>query len=305
MFNKIEFSDLYKFLTSTGLIVLGSAFFIPWLFMKQDQGLLISESEYLLLNEKARNLFDSRIELNLLISKSILWFSLALLVIGISSMSYGIWKWSKKQKIIDESQNIDIAEKRVGQKNLKPSEVLKKAGSEIEEEIEAEADDNKENNQKEITPEKKNKLKSNLIDLENLFYQKILEFNTFNYKVSNNIKIADKYRLDLLLNSYNNAKNRDILVEMKFLQNKLSMKLIRESYKQFRQTFVYYTNTTQRKGTMVFIVVYRNDIASDEEMNRFIKAFFDFRDEVNNSNVKFLIMDDEEAENFDVKEIIA
>tara|TARA_R110002050_G_scaffold116847_2_gene233409 strand:+ start:73908 stop:74825 length:918 start_codon:yes stop_codon:yes gene_type:complete len=304
MFNKIEFSDLYKFLTSTGLIVLGSAFFIPWLFMKQDQGLLISESEYKLLNEQARLLFDSRIELNLLISKSILWFSLALLIIGISTMCFGIWKWSERQKILDEAQNIDIAEKRVGQKNLKPSEVLRKADSEIEEEIEAKADDNKENIVKEITPEKRNMLKSNLIDLENLFYQKILEFNTFNYKVSSNIKIADKYRIDLLLNSYNNAKHRDVLVEMKFLQNKLSMQLIRDSYKHFREAFIYYTNTTQRKGTMVFIVVYRNDIADDKEMNRFIKAFFDFRDEINNSNVKFIIMDDDEAERFDVKEII-
>lgn len=305
MFNKIEFSDLYKFITSTGLIIVGSAFFIPWLFMKQDQGLVVSERDYQLMNEGARTLLDSRIQLNLLISKSILYISITLFVIGIISMCYGIWKWSKKQKILDEFQSIDIAEKRANQKNLKPKEVLEKADSEIEDEIKAESDIIKEKPEKKISKESRNELKTNLIDLENHFYQKLLDYNTFNYKVSNNIKIADKYEVDLLLNAYNNSKHRDVLVEIKYLQNKLSMQLIRDSYKQFRRTFSYYAQTTKRKGTMVFIVVYKDNIASDEQMNRFIKAYFDFRDEINNPNIKFLIMDDKEAERFDVKQLMA
>ena len=69
--------------------------------MKQDQGLVVSERDYQLMNEGARTLLDSRIQLNLLISKSILYISITLFVIGIISMCYGIWKWSKKQKILD------------------------------------------------------------------------------------------------------------------------------------------------------------------------------------------------------------
>ncbi|MHB0756970.1 hypothetical protein [Polaribacter sp. M15] len=273
--------------------------------MKQDQGLVVSERDYQLMNESARTLLDSRIQLNLLISKSILYISITLFVIGIISMCYGIWKWSKKQKILDEFQSIDIAEKRANQKNLKPKEVLEKADSEIEDEIKAESDIIKEKPEKKISKESRNELKTNLIDLENHFYQKLLDYNTFNYKVSNNIKIADKYEVDLLLNAYNNSKHRDVLVEIKYLQNKLSMQLIRDSYKQFRRTFSYYAQTTKRKGTMVFIVVYKDNIASDEQMNRFIKAYFDFRDEINNPNIKFLIMDDKEAERFDVKQLMA
>ena len=69
MLNKIEFSDLYRFLTSVGLIIIASSFLIPWLFMKQEIGLLVSKSQYSELIENSKNLTDNRISLGLFITK--------------------------------------------------------------------------------------------------------------------------------------------------------------------------------------------------------------------------------------------
>ena len=42
--NKIEFSDVNRFLASLGLIAIGLAFFLPW-FVNQNNSLLVLEQE--------------------------------------------------------------------------------------------------------------------------------------------------------------------------------------------------------------------------------------------------------------------
>ena len=81
MLNKIEFSDLYRFLTSIGLIFIASAFLIPWLFMKQELG-VISISEYNDLIHSSKELVDNRINLNLLVIKALPFISMVFFIFG-------------------------------------------------------------------------------------------------------------------------------------------------------------------------------------------------------------------------------
>ena len=97
MLNKIEFSDLYKFLTSVGLIFIVSAFIIPWLFMREGVGILVSEIEYGALIEESKNLTDKRIELNSLVISSIPWISSILFLFGLIIVGFGLYHWKKKQ----------------------------------------------------------------------------------------------------------------------------------------------------------------------------------------------------------------
>ena len=145
MLNKIEFSDLYKFLTSVGLIFIVSAFIIPWLFMREGVGILVSEIEYGALIEESKNLTDKRIELNSLVISSIPWISSILFLFGLIIVGFGLYHWKKKQNRVDETEILNLVELRSKIQKLNTSEIREKAKTEVEEEISATSDIIKEN----------------------------------------------------------------------------------------------------------------------------------------------------------------
>src|SRR5690606_17707282 len=124
MLDKIEFSDLYKFLTSVGLIIIASSFIIPWLFMKQEIGLLISETEYNELIESSKNLTDDRIKLGLFITKAIPFISCILFAFGTIITGIGLFKWKKKQDYVDETDHLKLTELKAKVKELNNEEIL-------------------------------------------------------------------------------------------------------------------------------------------------------------------------------------
>jgi len=307
MFNKIEFSDLYKFLTSVGLIFIASSFLIPWLFMKQDIGILMNSEDYNNLIETSKELTDKRIEMNLFVIRSIPFISIGLFVIGSIVIYFGISNWKRKQQNVDETENLKLTELRAQIAQLKPSEINKKAENEVNEELNAKSDNNGGENEtitQPITKEKKEQLKSNLLDMENLFFQKIVDYNTFDYQPKSNVKLGNNHEIDILLNSYDQTKRQDKLIEIKYLQNKLSMQLIRDSFNKFRGTVNTYINSTKRKVLYIYIIVYSSDIADDQQTNRFIQASKDFEKQIADSRFKLLIMNEKEADEFDINRIV-
>lgn len=307
MFNKIEFSDLYKFLTSVGLVFIASSFLIPWLFMKQDIGILINSEDYNNLIQSSKTLTDKRIEMNLFVVKAIPFVSCGLFIIGSIIIYFGITNWKRKQKNVDETEDLKLTELRAQVAQLKPSEINVKAENEINEELNAKADDNNEEITKPkqpITKKKKEQLKINLLDMENLFFQKIIDYNTFDYQPKSNVKIANNREIDILLNAYDQKKRKDKLIEIKYLQNKLSMQLIRDSFNKFRGTVNTYTNATKRNVIYFYVIIYSSDIADDKQTNRFIQASKDFEKEIADSRFKLFIMNEKEAKEFDINRIV-
>src|SRR5687768_7405134 len=142
MFNKIEFSDLYKFLTSVGLLFIASAFIIPWLYMKQDMGVSITNEEYEQLVNGSKYLVDRKICFSIFLIKILPFVCIFLFLSGIFLSYFGISNWLKKQKYADETEEINLAELRSRARNLKPSEIDEKAISEVEAEIKAKTDSN-------------------------------------------------------------------------------------------------------------------------------------------------------------------
>ena len=309
MFNKVEFSDLYKFLTSIGLVIIAAAFIIPWLFMRQDMSIVLSAEDYNQLADSSKELTDKRISLNTRVVNTLPWLSLTLLMIGSAIIGFGISKWKKKQDVVDESEKLKLAKLRAEVEPLEPSEIQDKANNEIEEEINAISDISeiaelkKESGAVNVTINK-TLMRTNLLDMENLFFQKIIDYNTFEYNPASNVKIGNKYEVDLLLNSYNIKKNPDILIEIKYLQNNLSIQLIRDAYKRLRQTFSFYVNSTKRNSKMILIVVYKSNIANEEEILRFLKANQDFEKEVNYHLFKLMVMSDDQAADYNIEQII-
>lgn len=306
MLNKVEFSDLYKFLTSVGLIIIASSFLIPWLFMKQEIGLLISESEYNELVESSKNLTDNRIKLGLFITKAIPYISGILFVIGTVISSIGISKWKKKQDTVDETDQLKLTELKAKIKELDSTEIEQKAEDEVKREISLPSDKPEIDEKTEVEENQSiniEKLKSNLIDMENLFFKKIVDFNSFVYEPKSNIKIDNKFETDILLKSLDLKKYPDILIEVKYIQNKLKFSIVQDAFRNLMNAYSHLFKT--RKSIITYlIIVYKHDIAESDEINRFLSAVNDYSKKFSSNIYRFLIMNDNEASNFDIKKII-
>ena len=306
MLNKIEFSDLYRFLTSIGLIFIASSMLIPWLFMKQELG-LISELEYQHLIEPSKILIDNRIKLYLRVVKILPFLSGLLFLFGSILIRIGYKNWKKKQDTIDESDIIKLNILRTTS-SLNEEEIQQKAESEVEEEIVEQKTEERENTgdtepatQKVVNLEE---LKTNLLEIEKLFYNKLIEFNSFVYNVKANVKINDKYEADILLAPINRSKYPDIIIEIKYLQIKLSMDIVMKSFGNMIRMQSYIYNTTKKKPLMYLMLVYKNSIAEPKEITRFKQGIGEYLSQFKKSQFIYYVLSEEEAQNFPISNII-
>ena len=304
MLNKIEFSDLYRFLTSIGLIFIASSFLIPWLFIKQELG-IISLTDYNELIQSSKDLVDNRIGLNLIVIKSLPFISIILFLFGCILIFIGFKKWKKKQDGIDETDGIKLGILRAT-KQLDSEEIDEKAEMEVQEEIQ-ESITNKEikdDKPKAKSKEEIEKLKSNLIGMEKLFYDKIIEFNSFVYEPKANVKIDDKFEADIVLTPNNKSKYPDIVSEIKYLQTKLNMDIVRKSFGALVRMQNHIINANKRRPNLILIMVYRSDIGNTNEINRFKNGVAEYFSQFSIGNYKHFILNEQEAENFNVNSII-
>ena len=299
MFNRPDFSDLYKFLTSIGIILIFAAFVLPWLYLKSDSGLLLNGSEYNELYSNSKQLLQKRISLNLLFTSMLPWISLGLFISGSLVTYIGVRKWYPKQKEIDEIDSLKLVKMRAEAKPLNEDEVMKKAEDEVEQEIKTalNPDSNKDFMVAPVlTPEQyketmnKFDMSMNLRYLEGLFYDKLVDYNPFEYKIDQNLSIGGKYEIDISLTAFNPKKHEDRLIEIQYQQTYLSMELVRNGYKKFREAYSYYVNSTKRETKMTFIIVYKDDIAGEEETKRFRQAVQDFEREINYPKLKIFVI---------------
>lgn len=312
MLNKVEFSDLYKFLTSVGLIIIASSLLIPWLFMKQEIGFLISESEYKELIDSSKNLTDKRIQLGLFITNAIPYISGVLFILGLLISGVGLWNWKKKQEAVDETDFLKLTELRAKIKELDSQEIDEKAEQEVREEIQAELEEPETTNkqvitekesQPVVTEENIEELKANLIDMEKLFYDKIIKFNSFNYNAKSNVKLDNKYEIDIALTPINN-KYRDVFVEIKYLQNKLTISIVQDAYRNLNKVHTHFFNTSKKVATKVLIIVYKSDIAHLDEIKRFKIGIQDYFKQFKLTHFKYYVLSEEEARNFNIQAIV-
>jgi hypothetical protein len=139
--------------------------------------------------------------------------------------------------------------------------------------------------------------------MENLFFNKMTAYNSFVYEPKSNVKIDGKFELDIMLKSLDSSKYPDVLIEVKYIQNKLKFSIVQDAFRQLMDVYSYLSKSGKKLNTYL-IVVYRKDIAEQDEINRFLSAINDYSVKYNRNVFKFLIMNDQEAKDFDIKKII-
>ncbi len=309
MFDKIEYSDLYKFLTSIGLILIGVSLLLPWLFLKQEYNLNLSIKEYSELTIEAKSLYLDKINyINQLIIL-LPWISGIILSSGIWSFVYGLNNWYKRQGILDKTNNLNLIKLQTEIKPLNIEEVQSKAEKEVDSEITSGDSEFSENTYPK--PESLAELSEikaqqsiKLLDIERDIFQRLIEYNTFEYKVQQNMKLANKYEIDIMLTSFNSSKIPDKLIQIKYFQNQLSMQIVRDTAAQLKRAYNYYISATKRNATAKVILIYKTGIANEEQMQRFNAALNSLREDYQNSPLTIGLFDDQAAFNLGIKELI-
>lgn len=126
MLDKIDFSDIYKFLSSIGLVLIVAAILIPFFVFQID----LSKNHNIEINTIS-NLVKQSIQyqdfaINIVLK---LWwgFSAILLIIGVILFILGLTKWKKRQKVLDKIQDIDLYYKEQLIKEANSKEIINKA----------------------------------------------------------------------------------------------------------------------------------------------------------------------------------
>jgi hypothetical protein len=106
--NKPEYSDLYKFLVSLGILLIAFAILLPWLFLRESFDTLVTVSDIANLTSTAQTLIEYRQNTALWFIKNIVWIISIPAAIGLVFFLYGFLLWKRKQKIFDKIDEINL-----------------------------------------------------------------------------------------------------------------------------------------------------------------------------------------------------
>lgn len=124
--NKPEYSDLYKFIVSIGVVLIGFAFLLPWLFLREPFDILVSTENIAKLSPTAQILISYRQNITLWLVQNILWISAIPALLGIAFLVRGLPLWQRKQKITDKKDELEVEKLSREVKNMSVEQVAVK-----------------------------------------------------------------------------------------------------------------------------------------------------------------------------------
>ncbi|MCC2313476.1 hypothetical protein [Cellulomonas xiejunii] len=135
---RFEFGPLYKFFTSAGLVLIIAAIALPWAILRESSVLLISQQEMDGLTPVAQAVIETKQVQSEGLVHFYPWLSGALLAAGVFLLVYGLIKWSKRQKVVDEKEDNEVLLQRRGLEPLNSDEIDHRRNIEVAESIAAE-----------------------------------------------------------------------------------------------------------------------------------------------------------------------
>jgi hypothetical protein len=227
MFDKFEFSDIYKFISSIGITFVAFAFAIPIILFQIDVLKYYKTDNF--------NKFPETIHKSIEIQQSLVYYSLkfwwaissVFLILGFSIFLYGICRWKKRQNVLDKIQDLDLESKENNIKIANKTEINTKIKEDAEE----------------INSAGKDRL--SFISSYKSIERKIFDATQIykpNIKITRNAKVG-KYIYDLIIIKRISAIKRIHKVcEIKYYQNSLLYSTIQHGIANFLLSISNYKN---------------------------------------------------------------
>lgn len=294
---KIDYSDINKFLVSFGLILIVLAGLIPYLYYKEDFGIYLSQCQINNLETNAKSLFINKRNTIIQIQLILPWISLSLTLIGIVSIIIGLIRWFKRQAKIDEKFDKEIEKLSLEIRSLTPEEQEQKAKEEAAE-IEIAEIEIAENLNSRIS-ESYNKY----IKIEKSISNTFSKYDSKNFKVLFEQKIGNRFSFDILLKAIN-EKYSDRIIEIKYFKSHLSYSIIEKTLLQLESAAVYYKQAARKQVVPVLLIIYNNKIEEKNISSIKSRLLNLSQNSYGLKRLKVEFIKETEIENFDVKKVL-
>jgi hypothetical protein len=128
-------THLRRYFATLGVAIAAGTLSLAGLFLKLQQDLLVPQSILARLTPTARNTLMRRQEYLSLGTTILPWFVLVGFLIGIGLTAYGMIGWARRQKVIDEREDIGLYKERAELRQLTDAEKADKLDREAEESV--------------------------------------------------------------------------------------------------------------------------------------------------------------------------
>ncbi len=297
---KIEYGDVNRFLVSTGLVLISLSLAVPYFYLNGDFGLYIEQEKVKHFSAAIQSILAEKEAIAITIQKFILWISLGFFTSGLGFLTIGLIRWFKRQRKIDEKENLDIQKLKLEIDDLTPEEKREKAKEEVEANEIAEIVENK-RKADDIPNPLKEEAVSNYLKVEERIVNHFKNYRTENFQILDNVKIAGRFWVDILLES-KTKEYADRIVEIKYASKNLPYSLIKEALAKLDK----YLNFYGRKAVPVLIVVFSNEVEMPDVQRKILaqKVNSDTDNYVSLKGLKVHFVSEDKIEEFDVKSIL-
>ena len=246
---KIEYGDINRFFVSIGLILIGLSVLSPYLYLKEDFGIYLSQTEFDSLQESMKELVLDKQNKVTKLQSIFFCIPLILSVSGILFLIIGLYRWFNRQEKIDEKFDRELDKLNLEIQSLTQEEREEKVMQEVQEiELVKKTEPN----------EMQQKVFSKYIAVEEAITEIFKNYNSSNFEILSQQKMGNKFEIDILLR----AKSKgfaDRIVEIKYFNDKISESIINSTLHRLSSYVTYYKQATNKVVVPVLIVVYHLD----------------------------------------------
>jgi hypothetical protein len=244
---KIEYSDLYKFFVSIGLVLI-AIFFLTWyVFLKEDFGLYIEQEKFVKFSEPIQQLITAKQNRIIELQKWD-WVTYLLLIIGLLSTGFGIFIWWKRQIKVDEKFENESLMVKLKLRSMTLEERVEKAEQEV---ISVTTTTT-------TTPE----IVENYMDSEERLIQMFLQSNQNEYEILSNQILGNQFEIDLIAKAKNKMFS-DKIIEIKYITNLVPFSFIDLTIKHLKRITDFYISIEGNDATPILLIVHTDDVDID------------------------------------------
>lgn len=280
--NRLEFSDINKFFTSLGIVLIIIATLLPW-YINQNLSVVIIEQEKIDQSTNiGKEIIINQQNIMLFLSQNTLIIVLSLLFLGCISIFFGLWRWIERQKVKDKIEDENLKEKQLNNidKNEKTQMIAEELGT---------------------TVEKKPNIVQKYINIENSVYLKLAAYAKVNYETSNDIRIG-RYNYDVIIKSKYIDKRSDLIIEVKYYDKISLYNKPRIDIDQFLLAVINYEKTQEREVIPIIMFVF-DDKLNLNEFDAIKEKLIDYSNNVR-PNLRIKVLKESEIESQEAIELI-
>ncbi|MBH3426387.1 hypothetical protein [Pseudomonas alkylphenolica] len=257
---KFDFGDLYKFVVSAGLALVGMSILSVWLIFKEPFDLKIKESDLLLLTPIAQDIIKYRQYIVGILVNFSIWAIPITAITGLFLSGWGLQKWKQQQSIADELAELGLQEKKVA---VRPKTEDEMALSE-----QSESPDTN------VAPDKSaNAAFTRARYIEKTLARKLQHCLPAEYEVNANMLISGA-EVDFVLTS-SGWLDKDYLIEIKYIRKGFNFGWLSETALKLRSASALYSNATNRIPNTCLLIVVADSAWDAEKYDNLKDKFFE------------------------------